>query len=117
MLADKLIARNPLLLIHSIINNWIEVKEIIVSTYFDCINRNNKELLFRLDKNKSKGKDIYRIVRFITDRLYTVWLLTFNDKVWDAEIIDRSVLESLIKQIFIIQASNEEEQKERLVEF
>lgn len=97
--------------------NWKEDKEIIVSTYFDCINRNNKELFSRLDKNKARGKDIYQIVQFITDRLSAVWLLTLNDKVWDADIIDRSVLESLVKLVFIVQAPSEEEQKERLEEF
>ena len=97
--------------------NWEKDKEKIASIYFECINLNNKELFTRLSNNTKKSGDIYQIVNFITDRLAAVWFLTRNDMLWDADIIDRSALETLIKLVFIVQSPDENEQKQRLTEF
>ena len=82
--------------------NWEEDKPKIVDLYYDCIEANNRELFSRLDKNYPKSIVIYPFVKFITDRLAAVWLLALSDMVWDADIINRSVLESLLKLIFIV---------------
>lgn len=97
--------------------NWEEDKLTIVKQYFDCIDTNNRELFSRLDKDISKSKSIYQLVKFINERLSTVWFLTMNDKLWDADIIDRSVLEALIKLNFIVYAPTDEEKQKRLNEF
>ncbi|MCK9236250.1 MAG: hypothetical protein WDA08_03780 [Weeksellaceae bacterium] len=97
--------------------NWEEDKLTIVKQYFDCIDANNRELFSRLDNDISKSKSIYQLVKFIDDRLSAVWFLTMNDKLWDADIIDRSVLEALIKLNFIVYAPTDEEKQKRLKEF
>lgn len=97
--------------------NWEDDKLIIVKQYFECIDANNRELFSRLDKDISKSKSIYQLVKFIDDRLSAVWFLTINDKLWDADIIDRSVLEALIKLNFIVYAPTDEEKQKRLNEF
>jgi hypothetical protein len=97
--------------------NWEEDKLTIVKLYFECIDANNRELFSRLDKDFSKSKAIYQIVKFIDDRLSAVWFLAINDMLWDADIIDRSVLESLIKLNFIVYAPTDEEKQKRLNEF
>lgn len=97
--------------------NWEEDKLTIVKQYFECIDANNRELFSRLDKDISKSKSIYQLVKFIDDRLSAVWFLTINDKLWDADIIDRSVLEALIKLNFIVYAPTDEEKQKRLNEF
>jgi hypothetical protein len=97
--------------------NWEEDKLTIVKQYFECIEVNNRELFSRLDKDISKSKSIYQLVKFIDDRLSAVWFLTINDKLWDADIIDRSVLEALIKLNFIVYAPTDEEKQKRLNEF
>lgn len=97
--------------------NWEEDKIIMVSLYYDCINKNNQELFTQLNKHRERADGIYRIVSFIHDRLSAVWFLTMNDLPWDADIIDRSALEALIKLIFIVNAPNEFEQQQRLNEY
>ena len=51
------------------------------------------------------------------DRISTVWFLTQKDLLWDADIIHRTVLESMIKLLFIIYAPDDAEGKKRLIEF
>lgn len=97
--------------------NWEQDKRAIVKQYYECIDSNNRELFLRLDKHFSESKNIYQLVKFIDDRLSTVWLLTINNKLWDADIIDRSVLEALIKLNFIVYAPSDDEQIKRLNEF
>lgn len=97
--------------------NWEEDKLTIVKQYYECIDVNNRELFSRLDMEISKSKDIHQLVNFIIDRLSTVWFLTMNDMLWDADIIDRSVLESFIKLNFIVYAPTDEEKQKRLNEF
>lgn len=97
--------------------SWEDDKITMVSLYYDCINKNNQELFTRLNKHREKADGIYRIVSFIHDRLSAVWFLAMNELLWDADIIDRSALETLIKLTFIVNAPTEIEQKDRLNEF
>lgn len=97
--------------------DWEKDKLTIVNQYYECIEANNRELFSRLDNDISKSKSIYQLVKFIDDRLSAVWFLTINDKLWDADIIDRSVLEALMKLNFIVYAPTDEEKKKRLNEF
>ncbi|HVT83994.1 MAG TPA: DUF5677 domain-containing protein [Chitinophagaceae bacterium] len=97
--------------------DWKIDKPVIVEAYYNCINANNRELFLRLNNNISKAKKIYPFVSFIEERLSAVWLLALNDKLWDAEIIDRSVLEVLMKFMFIVNAPDESEQEVRFREY
>jgi hypothetical protein len=97
--------------------NWTTDRDVIVKAYYDCINKINEELFLRLDSNIETAKPIYPLVRFIDDRLSTVWFLTLNDKLWDADIIDRSVLEVLLKLMFIANTTDDNERKIRLREY
>lgn len=97
--------------------DWEKDRQLIVKTYYECIDRNNQELFSRLDKHIEKSKRIYSLVKYIDERLSTVWFLTLNDKLWDADIIDRSVLEALMKLMFIVNAPDETEQNKRFQEF
>ena len=97
--------------------NWLEDKNIIVSTYFNCLDKSNQKLFLILKENRERSKDIYPLVRYIADRVATVWFLTLNDKLWDADIIDRSVLENLVKLLFIVNSPTKVEQENRIDEF
>ncbi|MEZ4935074.1 MAG: hypothetical protein R2788_23445 [Saprospiraceae bacterium] len=97
--------------------NWEKDKHTIVSTYYHCIDINNKELFDRLEKHYEKCNRLYPIIRFISERLSTVWFLTLHDKLWDADIIDRSVLEVIIKLTFILKSPDKNEFETRLNEY
>lgn len=97
--------------------DWEKDKLTIIKQYYECIDANNRELFSRLNNDISKSKSIYNLVKFIDDRLSAVWFLTINDKLWDADIIDRSVLEALMKLNFIVYAPTDEEKQKRLNEF
>ena len=48
------------------------------------------------------------IVEFILERIDATLLLTTENRVWDADIISRTVLETLMKLMFISYAEGEE---------
>lgn len=83
--------------------NWEEDRTLIVKTYYECVN-NNQELCSILKNNTVRCQQFSPIAIFILDRLSAVWYLTINNMLWDADIIDRSVLESLIKLMFMLEA-------------
>jgi hypothetical protein len=97
--------------------NWEEDKNEIIPLYYDCIQKNNAELFSILISHSTKVVDIYPLAKFIIERLNTVWFLTLQDMVWDAEIIARTALESLMKFTFIATATDDSEYKIRLNEF
>lgn len=97
--------------------NWENDRQLIIETYYNCINSNNQELFTRIGQHPEQIRRIYPIIKFIDDRLSTVWYLTTGDRLWDADIIDRSVLEVLIKLMFIVNAPDENEQTIRLREY
>src|SRR5690349_19014974 len=97
--------------------NWEEDKQDIVSLYFDCVQSCHNELRDRIQTHYNEVEPIIDNVRFIVERSTSVWFLTQKEMLWDADIIDRTVLESLIKFLFIVYAPDEAEVKNRLNEF
>lgn len=96
--------------------NWIEDKEIITQKYFELINLNNIELFGIMRSNLNEVQPIQPLIHFIISRIDTIITLAIDDKIWDAEIIMRSALETFIKFIFITKA-DKEEQKKRIDEY
>jgi len=96
--------------------SWINDKEIITETYFETLNLNNLELFGVIKEHLDEIQPIFPIIKFVISRLETVSTLTTDDRIWDAEIVLRSALETLIKLLFIINA-DEDEQKKRIDEY
>lgn len=96
--------------------NWPEDKIVITQKHFEVINLNNLELFAILKDNFEEINPLYPLIEFIISRLETVLTLAEADRIWDAEIILRSALETFIKFIFITTASKEE-QKKRIKEY
>jgi hypothetical protein len=95
---------------------WTEDKQKITEAYFEAINKNNLEL-FRIIKIHVKELDgVLPILEFIIERLETVATLTVDNRIWDAEIVLRSAIETFVKYVFITTA-DENERKTRLDEF
>lgn len=95
---------------------WAEDKQKITEAYFEAINKNNLEL-FRIIKIHEKELDgVLPILEFILERLGTVANLTVDNRIWDAEIVLRSAIETFVKYVFITTA-DESERKIRLDEF
>jgi hypothetical protein len=95
---------------------WIEDKKRISAVYFEAINKNNLELFRLLKIHFEAAMPIFPLVEFIIERLETVTNLTLNERIWDAEIILRSAIETFLKFVFITTADNVE-RKIRLDEF
>jgi hypothetical protein len=95
---------------------WTDDKLKITDAYFEAINKNNLEL-FRIIKLHLRELDgILPILEFIVERLETVATLTVENRIWDAEIILRSAIETFVKYVFITTADKDEREK-RLDEF
>lgn len=93
-----------------------EDKSTITEFYIELINKNNLEIFKILKLNFEEIKLIFPLIEFIISRLEAVIVLTISDRVWDAEIVLRSAIETLIKFIFISSAENGEREK-RLNEY
>jgi hypothetical protein len=96
--------------------SWLQDRKTIADSYKELIDHNNSMLFVKMKENHEEIKDVYPLINFTIERITTVWFLTINDLVWDADIIDRTVLESLIKLMFISNVDGEERSK-RLHEF
>lgn len=97
-------------------NEWITDKPIIEDTYIKTINNCIVKLKCIIDCNPQLAP-IYPLAKFTMDRLHSVLTLTVNFMIWDAEILLRSAIESLIKLAFICSAESKDEQKTRLNEY
>lgn len=95
---------------------WLEDKQKISQTYFAAINANNIELFGAIKPHLKEVQPILPLIEFIIDRLETVTTLTTDDRLWDAEIILRSAMETFIKFVFITSADKPEQEK-RLDEY
>lgn len=91
--------------------NWINDKDLITQKYFEVINLNNLELIAIIRDNYEEIKQIFPLIEFVLTRLETVITLVIDDRIWDAEIILRSALETFVKYIFITTATKEEQSK------
>ncbi|MBS0026062.1 DUF5677 domain-containing protein [Chitinophaga sp. 22321] len=88
--------------------NIIEDKRIITEAYFDGINVSNIELFGRMKPHIDKVRPILPLIEFILARMSTVTELTIQQSVWDAEIVYRTVLEALLKLIYITSSTPDE---------
>lgn len=95
---------------------WIEDKEIITQKYFEIINHNNIELIGVIKDNYEQISPVFPLIEFILARLETIATLIIDDRIWDAEIIMRSALETFIKFLFITTA-DKDEQLRRIEEY
>lgn len=96
--------------------NWSEDKLEITQKYFEVINLNNLELIAILRDHIDEVNPIYPLIEFVISRLETVTTLVIDDRIWDAEIILRSALETFTKFLFITTAEKDE-QKKRIEEY
>lgn len=96
--------------------SWLEDKQKITEAYFTAINKNNLELYRVVSLHLQEVQPIFPLLQFILSRIETVTVLTTSDKLWDAEIILRSALETFVKFTFITSADKIEREK-RLDEY
>ena len=96
---------------------WIEDKVRLTEKFFSLINKNNTELYAILKEKRNEAEYILPLADFIIERLATATELAKQDRLWDAEIILRSALETLVKFVFITAAPDKEEQDNRIKEF
>ncbi len=87
---------------------WENDKSIIVSYYNETINANNLLLFNIIRDHLEEFKPVYPLVEFILCRIETIFELIQHDKLWDAEIILRAIIESFVKFSYISFASNDE---------
>lgn len=97
--------------------NWTEDRIEITQKYFEVINLNNLELIGIIKENLKEINPIYPLIKFVLSRLETVTILTTDDRIWDAEIVLRSALETFIKIVFITTSKDKEEQTKRINEY
>lgn len=91
--------------------SWDKDKQLITERYFETININNLELFGIIQENLSELNKVFPIIKFIISRLETVSMLTTSDRLWDAEIILRSALETLLKFMYISTSKGDERVK------
>ncbi len=97
-------------------DNWEKDFKIIIDIYTDCINRQRIEVYKILKNNINNLEEIRPLIDFIMSRLDAVYSLILDWMLWDAEIVLRSALETLVKLIYILEG-NSEEYLERCNEF
>lgn len=91
--------------------NWLEDKIEITEKYFEIINLNNIELIGIIRDNYSSINSVYPLIEFVISRLEAVTKLVVDDRLWDAEIIMRSALETFIKYMFVMTASKDQQKQ------
>lgn len=96
--------------------SWLDDKQFITERYFEAINVCNIELFGRIKPHFEEARPIFPLITFIIERLVTVTHLTTQDRIWDAEIVHRTALETFVKFLFITSA-DKEERKVRLNEY
>jgi len=89
--------------------SWERDKDIITQRYFQAINVNNIELFGIIKENLSELQSILPLIEFVISRLESVTTLAVDNRIWDAEIILRSALETFTKFLFITTADKEEQ--------
>lgn len=90
---------------------WVEDKKKITEAYFEAINKSNLELFRVIKLHLEKAEPVLPLIEFIIERLETVANLTLSERIWDAEIILRSAIETFVKFVFITTAEQTEREK------
>ena len=89
--------------------SWEEDKDKITQRYFQAINKNNIELFGIIKDNLTEIKPVLPLIEFVLSRLESVTTLVLDNRIWDAEIVLRSALETFTKFLFITTADKEEQ--------
>lgn len=96
--------------------NWNEDCETILDTYTECTYLQKIEVYRLLKEHYEELEQVRPLIDFIFTRIETVSPLVLNWRLWDAEIILRSALETLVKFSYIL-SGTKEEYRQRCEEF
>jgi hypothetical protein len=88
--------------------DWSKDKDIITKAYFVAIDANNTRLFELIKDNYEKIREAYPLIEYVSERIAAVVTLTMEGQLWDADIIVRSALETLVKYAFIADAEESE---------
>jgi len=97
--------------------DYNEIKSAVKSESAKSFNKTSLYFKELIKNNIDEFIDIIPITNFISERIFTVIHLLEVDKVWDAEIILRTVLESFMKALYILTQRNPKDYAERLDEY
>lgn len=95
---------------------WEEDKTTITKKYTELLNSSNIMLFGIIRNHLEATKMVFPIITFILERIDTVIELAERYKIWDAEIVLRSAIETFTKFMYIATASKEEKEQ-RIDEF
>ncbi len=95
---------------------WNEDKIIITEKYIELLNNSNIRLFEIVKEYLEETQTVFPLAVFIFERIETVIELTSCYRIWDAEIVLRSAMETFIKFMYITTASKEE-RAQRIDEF
>lgn len=95
---------------------WNTDKQKINAAYFAAINANNILLFQVIHDHYDKLQEVFPLIEFVLERVDAVTTLIESEQLWDADIIVRSALETLVKFAFIAEA-DETERPQLLHEF
>jgi len=84
--------------------NWDKDKDMITKAYFTAMDANNSRLFELIRDEYETIREAYPLIEYVSERLGAVVTLTMNEQLWDADIIVRSALETLVKYAFIADA-------------
>ncbi|MBB5396698.1 DUF5677 domain-containing protein [Mucilaginibacter sp. AK015] len=88
--------------------DWQKDKAIVTGAYFGAIDTCNKKLFEIIKPHGEQLREVFPLIEYIIDRVSAVTVLTQGDLLWDADIIVRSALETLVKFAFIADAEESE---------
>lgn len=79
---------------------WEEDSNTILNEYTSLLNESNIFLFDKIKDYLEQIRPIFPIISFVLERIETVMELTTNYKIWDAEIILRTVMETFTKLVY-----------------
>jgi hypothetical protein len=96
--------------------DWEKDKAIITGEYFGAMNICNINLFELIGSNFEKIQDSFPLIEYVIERMNAVIALAQQDMLWDADVLVRSALETLVKFALIAEA-NEAERCQLLHEY
>lgn len=94
--------------------DWNKDKEIITGEYYLAINTCNIKLFELIGPHFKKMEEVFPLIEYVLERMNAVTVLVQQDLLWDADIVVRSALETLVKFAFI--AEEEEAGRPQLLQ-
>ncbi len=88
--------------------DWSKDKAIITGEYFGAMNLCNIKLFELIGPRFDEISDAFPLIEYVIERMNAVMVLTEQDMLWDADIVVRSALETLVKFAFIAEADTVE---------